>query len=612
MRPRALGRRPVLLGLGGLCAVPAAARAAAATPGLAGIGTPALPPDFPHFPWANPDAPKGGEARFAVIGTFDSFNPFILQGEAAFAAYRLFDSLLYRNDDEPDSAYARLAATVELPPDRRAVTFTLHEAARFSDGAPITAADAAWSFDTLRRHGRPQYRQVTEGVESVRVEAPLRLTYHLRPGADRELPLILGSLPVLPRHFWKDRPFDHPLTEPPPASGPYRLGAFSFGRSFTLERVENWWGENLPTARGLYNFGRMTYEYFRDSGVAMQAFKAGQIDWRQENIAREWATGYDFPAVRKGWVIRRSFRQHLPAGMQGFVMNTRRPQFADRRVREAVALAFDFQWMNRTLFYGAYRRTESYFANSDLACSGVPEGAELALLAPWREKLPAKLFTTPFVLPRTNGSGYNRAGLTRAMALLQEAGCRVVDLRLRDPEGRPFAFEILLNEPTFERVALPYRSWLARLGIDASVRTVDAAEYQRRTDHFDFDMIMTVIPEGDRPGPEQYSYWSCRAAHTVGSDNLAGVCDPVVEALLPAVVNAEDRPTLLAAAHALDRVLLWNWYVVPNWYSGDTRVAYWNRFGYPNVPVRPGMILDSWWIDPTLDAALDAARGNHG
>jgi microcin C transport system substrate-binding protein len=581
------------------------------TPGLSGLGDPALPPDFVHFPWVNPTAPQGGEVRLSVIGTFDSFNPFILRGQPAFAAYRLFDSLLYRNDDEPDAAYGRLAAEVAIAPDRSAVTFALHAAARFSDGVPITAADVAWSFDVLREHGRPQYAQLTTGVAAVQVEAPRRLTFRLRPDADRELPLIIGSLPVLPRHFWQDRPFDRPLTEPPPASGPYRLGAFAFGRSFSLERVERWWARDLPTTRGLYNFGRITYEYFRDSGVAMQAFKAGQIDWRSENIAREWATGYDFPAVRKGWVIRRAFHHRLPAGMQGFVMNTRRALFADRRVREAIALAFDFEWMNRTLFYGIYRRTESYFANSDLACSGIPEGAELALLAPWRAQLPPRLFTTPFVLPRTDGSGYNRAGLTRAMALLEAAGWRVVNFRLQNAEGRPFAFEILLNEPTFERVALPYRLWLRRLGIDASVRTVDAAEYQRRSDNFEFDMIMTVISQSDRPGPEQYGYWSCAAAHTPGSDNLAGVCNPVVEALLPAVVNAPDRASLLAAAHALDRVLLWNWYVVPNWHSDEVRVAYWNRFGYPDVPVRPGLIFDSWWIDPARDAALAAARGKH-
>lgn len=598
----------LMLGLMAAAAGVAEAQAPTRTPGLALLGAPALPPDFTHYPWVNPDAPKGGEVTLSTIGTFDSFNPFIVRGQPAAAAARVFDSLLARNDNEAEAEYGRLAGAIEIPPDHLSVTFDIRPEARFSDGTPVTAEDVAWTFETLLAKGRPLYRQYYAGVADTVVDGPRRITFRFRSNASRELPMILGELPILPKHWWQGRDFEHPLTDPPVGSGPYRIGHFEFGRTITVERVPDWWAADLPTARGLYNFDRIRTEYFRDGTVAMEAFKAGQIDYRAEYAAKEWATGYDFPAVQKGWVRKEKIADQLPQGMQGWAMNTRRPLLADRRVREALALAFDFEWANANLFYGDYTRTESYFSNSDLASSGLPVGAELSLLERWRDKLPAEVFTEPYKLPVTDGSGNNREGLRRALALLRQAGWEVRDRMLVDAQGQKFRFEILLDEPSYERVALPYRQWLSRLGIEASVRTVDAAQYQHRMDSYDFDMAMVGIGQSDSPGNEQRGMWTCEAAQQEGGDNLMGVCDPVVDALVPLVVDAPDRAALLTATHALDRVLLWGWYVVPNWHLAAVRVAYWDRFGRPNVPVRPGVVFDSWWIDAARSAALEAAR----
>jgi microcin C transport system substrate-binding protein len=575
------------------------------------LGAPGLPANFTHFPWVNPDAPKGGEVALGTVGTFDSFNPFIVRGRAAAAAVRVFDTLLARNADEAETAYAHLAGVIEIPADRMGVAFELRPEARFNDGSPVTAEDVVWSFNTLREKGRPNYRQYYADVTEAVVEGPRRVVFRFRTSGNQELPMILGELPVMPKHWWQGRDFDRPLTDPPLGSGPYRIGRFEFGRTVSLERVPDWWGRNLPTARGLNNFDTIRTEYFRDGTVAMEAFKAGQTDYRTENVAKDWATGYDFPAVQRGLVKKELIRHHLPTGMQGWAMNTRRALFKDPRVREAIGLAFDFQWANTNLFYDAYTRTESYFSNSDLASSGLPEGDELALLNPYRDKLPPALFTQPFTLPVTDGSGNNRDGLRRALALLREAGLQFKDRKLMDAAGHPFTFEILLAEPNFERVALPYKQWLARLGIDVTVRTVDAAQYQRRLDTYDYDMTMTVIPESDSPGNEQVGQWTCGAAGYEGGDNVMGICNPVVDALVPQVVNAPDRAHLITAVHALDRVLLWHWYLVPNWHLDYVRVAYWDKFGRPPAPVRPGVVFDSWWLDPARAAALDAARASN-
>lgn len=571
------------------------------------MGPAALPPGFAHFPYADPNAPKGGEAALGAIGTFDSFNIHIVRGTAAGSAGLVYDALMRASADEAQVAYGHLAHTVEAAADGMSVSFELRPEARFHDGVPVTAEDVAWTFQTLIAHGRPHYRQYWADVAEVRVDSPHRVTFRFKHANNRELAHILGQLEVLPKHWWASRDFARPLTEPPLGSGPYRVGRFEFGRTLVMERVPDYWGRDLPTARGMANFDRRV-EYFRDSTVALEAFKAGQIDFRQENIAKEWATAYEFPAVKRGLVKKEEFRHRLPTGMQGFVMNTRREVFRDARVREGLARVFDFEWANTNLFYGAYTRTGSYFSNSPLASSGLPQGAELALIEPYRDRLPAGLFTTPFTLPVTDGSGNNREQLRAALGLLREAGWTVRERRLVNEAGRQMRFEILLNNPAFERVALPYVQWLGRMGVDAHVRTVDAAQYQRLMDTYDFDMTVEVFGQSESPGNEQRGYWTCASAAQEGGQNSAGVCNPVVDELVEKVINAPDRAALEAATHALDRVLLWNWYVVPHWHLRTIRAAYWDRFGRVDMPLRSGMAFDAWWIDPKRSALTDAAR----
>ncbi|MDA8050735.1 MAG: extracellular solute-binding protein [Rhodospirillales bacterium] len=580
----------------------------ARTDAVSVLGPPALPPGFTHFPYVNPGAPKGGSVTLFALGGFDSFNPYILRGTPASGLVRLWDTLLTTSADEAGTGYAHLAEAVEISPDRATITFTLDPAARFYDGTAVTAADVVFTFHALVSAGQPFYRLYYSAVGSLDAPSRRAVRFHLRSVRSRELPLILGELPVLPAAFFAHRDFSRPLSEPPFGSGPYRIGTYAFDRSITYQRNLDYWAADRPTARGLFNFDTIHTEYFRDDTVAFEAFKAGNIDFRNENISKNWATSYDFPAVRRGLVKRRRVRYRLPTGMQGFAMNTRRAIFADPRVRKAMAWAFNFRWENKNLFYGLYTRSLSYFSNSDLASSGLPEGAELALLEPWRKKLPPELFTEPFTLPEGSSSGIDNKALLEAFRMLEAAGWHVAGGRLVNHSGQPFVFEILLPDPTFERVALPYTSWLKRLGITATVRIIDPAQYQRRMNNFDFDMTMTVIPESEIPGNEQRNYWTCAAAHTQGSQNLMGVCSPVVDALVEKLIAAPDRPSVLAAAHALDRVLLWGWYMVPQWHSNYFNLAYWNRFGFPTEPVRTGYVFDAWWIDETLAAATDAAR----
>lgn len=578
------------------------------TYGLALVGKPALPPGFPHFPYVNPDAPKGGEVVLANLGSFDSFNPFIVRGTAPQSVGRVWDTLLRETADELDTGYGHLASVIEVAADHSYVAFELRPEARFHDGQPVTAEDAVWTFNMLREKGRPYYRQYYADVDKAVAESASRVVFHFKTAGNRELPMILGELVVLPKHWWEGRDFTAPLTEPPLGSGPYRVGKFEFGRTLTMERVPDYWARDLPTGRGLDNFGTIRSEYFRDATVALQAFKAGQVDYRRENISKVWATEYDFPAVRKGLVKKQAFPSSLPTGMQCFVMNTRRPVFADRRVRQAMTEVFDFEWENKNLFYNLYTRTTSFFSNSDCASSGLPSEAELALLAPYRDKLPPELFTRPFTLPVTDGSGNNREGVQRALKLLEEAGLRIKDRKLLDASGNQMSFEILLDEPTFERVTLPYVQWLDHLGIAVRVRTVDPAQYQHLTDAFDFDMTINTYGESDSPGNELWDFWGSAAAKQEGSDNLAGVADPVVDALIARVVSVRTREELITAARALDRVLLWNWYVVPQWHIQSVWIAWWDRFGHTDIPVRSGVAFDSWWVDPERATRTDSAR----
>src|SRR6201994_110451 len=592
---------------------------------IAVLGKPALPADFPYFPYVNPNAPKGGEVTLAAIGTYDSFNPFILRGTSTHgmtspwvtlpggsgsgaSVGHLWESLLIASADESAVGYGHLAGSIEVPEDKMWVAFELRPEAKFSDNTPVTAEDVAWTYNTLLEKGRPSFRIQMADVKDVVVESPRRVVFHFKSNENRELPLILGGLPVLPKHFFDDRDFTRPLADPPVGSGPYKIADFELGRSVTYTRRPDWWAANLPTGKGTNNFDRVRIEYFRDSTVAMEAFKAGQIDIRSENISKNWATAYDFPAVQKGLAIKRDFPHHLPTGMQGYAMNTRRPVFADPLVRRAMAEAFDFEWANKNLFYGSYTRTQSYFGNSDLASSGVPQGEELKLLEPYRKDLPPALFNEPFRLPVTDGSGNNREQLRHALGLLEQAGWSVKERKLVNKDGDQMSFTILLDEPSLERVALPYVQLLQKLGIDAKVRTVDPAQYQHLTDDFDFDMIMMIYPQSDIPGNELRDYFTCASAKAQGSYNVPGICDPAVDALVERIVTAQDRDTLTTAAHALDRILLWRWYLVPNWDSRSFHVAYWNILASPKKPIRTGFYFDSWWIDAAKLAATNDAK----
>ncbi|MBC7800798.1 MAG: ABC transporter substrate-binding protein, partial [Gemmatimonadaceae bacterium] len=483
------------------------------------LGTPALPADFPHFPYVNPAAPKGGEAVFAMVGSFDGFNPYILRGNAAIgtgaawqpgvggtgagsAGGHVWESLMVGSADEVATGYGHLAESIDVAEDGLSVAFVLRPEARFADGTPVLASDVAWTFKTLLEKGRPSIRVAYADVLDATAEGDRRVVFRFKSNQNRELPLAVGGLPVLSEKWWSTRDFTRPLTEPPLGSGPYRVERFELGRTVTYVRNPNWWARDRPTGRGLHNFDRVRIEYFRDPTIVMQAFKAGQIDYRQENISKEWATGYDFAAVRDGQVRRDEIPHKLPVGIQGFVMNTRRDVFSDPRVREAMAQVFDFEWMNRNLFFGVYARSNSYFGNTAQQAKGLPDADEQALLAPFRDKLPPALFNEPFSVPSTDGSGNNRDGLRRALALLKDAGWTVRDRKLVDAQGKPMAFTILLHDPTLERVALPYQQWLQRLGIEVGIRTVDNAQYERLTDEFDFDMTTQIYPGADLPGNE--------------------------------------------------------------------------------------------------------------
>jgi microcin C transport system substrate-binding protein len=625
-----LHRRRDLLALGAaatLGAVPAgfrprAGQAAVPAPGQAGpdgairthalslLAEPVLPRDFPHWPWVNPAAPKGGEIALTALGSFDSFNPFILRGTPAVGLNSLlYDTLLMESADEASTEYTHLAETIELPRDRLGVTFELREIARWHDGRPITAEDVVWTFETLRNHGRPFYRAYWGDVAEVKAEGPRRVVFRFRSDENRELALILGQMPVLPKHFWEGRDFARPSLDIPLGSGPYRLERFEPSRSVVYRRVPDHWARDLGTRKGTNNFDVIRYEYFRDTTVAFEAFKAGQIDFRTENVARDWATGYDFPAVRRGLVRKEEIPHEIPTGMQCFAVNLRRPLFQDARVRRALIEVFDFEWLNANLFYNAYTRTRSFFSNSDFASRGLPEGRERAILERYRGKVPDRLFTEEYRLPVTDGSGNNRDGARRALALMREAGWSVRDRRLANAAGQRFEFEILLQGATFERVALPYVQWLERIGVTARVRTVDPAQYQVRIDAFDYDMTIDSIGQSFSPGNEQRDFWTCAKAQERGSRNVAGICDPVIDELVEAVIAAPDREELVARTRALDRVLLWHDYVIPQWHNRSFRIAWWDRFGRPERNPRYGLgFPTTWWLDPARERAGEEGR----
>jgi microcin C transport system substrate-binding protein len=579
------------------------------THALAMHGTPKYGPDFSHFDYVNPDAPKGGTIRLADQGTFDSFNPFIPKGNTGIGV-SYFETLLASSADEPFTEYGLIAASIEIPDDRSWVTFTLRPEARWHDGKPISVEDVIWSLKTLKSEGQPFYRFYYAGVSGAEQVGDRQVKFTFSEQGNRELPLIVGQMPVLPKHYWQTRDFTRTTLEPPLTSGPYRVTAFEAGRFVQLERVKDYWGENLPVNKGQHNFDVIRTDYYRDDTVIRTALKAGDIDYREENQAKAWARDYDVPAVRKGWLKKEKIPHQRPTGMQAFVFNTRRPIFQDRMVRRALAYAFDFEWTNKNLFFGQYTRTESYFSNSELAATGLPKGEELAILERYRDRLPPEVFTLPYQAPKTDGSGHNRANLRQAFALLKKAGWEVRQQKLvKVASGEVMQFEILLVSPAFERVVLPFVRNLERLGITVRVRLVDQSQYINRLRAFDFDMVVGGWGQSESPGNEQRNYWSSAAAASPAARNYAGIQDPVVDELIELLIQAPSRESLVARTRALDRVLLHGHYVIPNWHLRFQRILYWDKFSRPDKPAKFGTSIDLWWYDSEKAARLRAARG---
>lgn len=606
----------------GLAAAPAAAQeaeTATALPDIAAVepvvgiamhGEPRYTEGFAHFDYVNPNAPKGGEMKLFTTGTWDSFNAYIAKGTSVAGIGMIYDTLLTPSDDEPFSEYARVAEAVRMPEDRSWVAFDIDPDARFHDGEPIKPEDVIWTFNFLVEDGDPLYRFYYGNVKDVVKTGDRQVTFLFQEGSEnRELPLIVGQLPVLPKHYWTAEGRDPTATtlEPPLGSGPYRVAGFEAGRYVVYERVTDYWGKDLPVNVGRNNAGRIRYDYYRDTTVALEAFKAGAYDIRMENSAKNWSVGYQFPAFEQGLVKKATFDHDLPAGMQGWVYNMRRDIFADPLVREALAYAFNFEWANQTIFYDQYARTRSYFDNSELAATGLPSQEELEILEPLRGEIPERVFTESYTPPMGDASGNIRENLRAAFLLLQEAGWQV-DPKTRmlvDPEtDEPFSFEILLVSPEAERYTLPFVQNLKTLGIDARVRTVDTAQYINRLRSFDFDMTVVVWGQSLSPGNEQREYWSSAAAEHTGSRNYAGLQSDAVDKLVELVIQAPDRKSLITRVHALDRVLQWNFLVIPHFHAPYQRVAYWDKFGFTDARPMRGIDLMAWWIVPDKDKVV--------
>ncbi|MGM0423204.1 MAG: extracellular solute-binding protein [Pseudomonadota bacterium] len=556
--------------------------------------------------YANPEAPKGGSFRTYAIGSFDNLNPYILKGSPAAGANLPYDTLLYNTEDEAFSEYGLIAKSFEMPEDRSSVTFNLRAEARFHDGTPITAKDVIWSLETLKEDGHPFYRAYYNNVAKVVAENDHRVRFEFDVSGNRELPLIVGQMPVMPSHYWQDKTFAQTTLTPPLGSGPYRISDVDPGRSVTYERVEDYWGRDLAINKGRHNFDEISYEYYRDDTVALQAFLAGEYDFRRENTAKTWQTGYTGDAVAEGKIIKMERPHKLPTGMQGFVFNTRRDIFADKAVRRAINHAFDFEWSNKQFAYGMYERTGSYFENSVLASSGLPKGRELEILNEFKDQLPEVLFTEEFTLPKTEGTGQDmRRHLRDGIGMLEQAGWTLNEQGLREKDGTVLRFQILLSNASFERWAGPFIKNLRRMGIEADMRVVDSAQYQNRMDSFDFDMTVSTFGQSLSPGNEQRDYWHSSNADQPGSRNLIGVKDPVVDELIEMVIQAPDREELIMRTRALDRVLLWGHYVVPHWHIDYFRLAFWNKFEHPDRAPAFGLgVTDIWWENPDKAAQL--------
>ena len=567
--------------------------------GISMHGTPKYPVDFTAFDYVNPQAPKQGTLTQGAIGMFDTFNPYVINGMAPAGVGLMHDTLMKQSLDEPFSLYGLIASAIEVPDDRSWVAFEINPRATFSDGSPITPADVIFSFETLRDKGLPTYRYYYADVDKVYQEGANKVVFKFKQGSNnRELPLILGELPVLSKAWWQTRDFTKTSLEVPVTSGAYIVDTFDALRQITYRLNPQYWAMDLNVNRGQNNFEKIKYDYYRDATVMSEAFKAGIIDIRQENEAKKWVALQDEPAIQDGRLKKKAFAHHLPSGMQGFVFNLRRPIFQDVKVRQALSYAFDFNWANQNLFHGLYKRTTSYFDNSYLKSPQLPTSDELKLLAPYRAELPQDLFKTAFIVP-SNDNGKMRHNLKTALDLLAQSGWTVQNGILKNALGDPFEFEILLDAPSapmWERVVLPFAGRLKRLGIKTHITTVDVIQYKNRLDTFDYDMIVSVWGQSLSPGNEQRYFWGSESADTHGSMNYAGLKSPVVDALIEKIVSAKTSEDLTTATHALDRVLLWSYLVIPHWHTPVLRYVYWDKFEMPTIVPMKGVSPLTWWV----------------
>jgi len=574
--------------------------------GISAFGDLKYPPDFKHFDYVNPTAPKGG--RFSHIGatrafnqnflTFNSLNTFILKGDGAQGMELTFASLMVRAEDEPDSLYGLAARAVQISPDGLTYRFLLRPGIKFHDSSPITARDVAFSLKILKDKGHPIARQLLRDVVGAEATDDATVAVHFAAHRARDVPLFAASLPIFSRDYYSKRRFDETTLEVPLGSGPYKVGNFEVGRHIEYERVKDWWGSDLPVGRGQHNFDILRYEYYRDREVAFEGFTARSYLFREEFTSRAWATRYDFPAIREGHVKREIIRDDTPSGAQGWFFNTRRAKFEDRRLREAFIYAFDFEWTNKNIMYGSYQRTHSVFQNSDMMAVGKPSADELALLESFRGKVPDEVFGEPFVPPVSDGSGQDRPLLRQANALLQEAGFVIEGGKRVTPQGEPISVEFLIDEPSFQPHHMPFIKNLGTLGIEANLRVVDPVQYRKRVDDFDFDLTIQRFGFSSTPGDSLRSYFSSQAAAMKGSQNLAGISDPVIDALIDKIIEADSRTSLTTACRVLDRMLRTGRYWVPHWYKASHWLAYWDVFGRPATKPRYARgIPETWWYD---------------
>ena len=577
-------------------------------------GEPKYDQNFISVEYVSNNAEKGGNIVRSAIGTYDTFNPFTLKGTSAAGIGLLYESLTVGSSDEAFTEYGLLAKSIEWPDDRSWVTFTLRDEAKWHDGKKITSDDVVWTFNTLMEKGHPFYKYYYGDVSEVIKITENKVKFEFSTNTNKELVLIVGQLPVLPKHYWENKNFEETTLDVPIGSGPYKVKSFDAGRSITYELDMDYWGfENniVPIKVGKDNMGSIRYDYYKDRGVEREAFKSGEIDFFSENTSKEWATGYDIDAVTEGLIKKELIPHENPQGMQAFAFNTRKDIFADKRVRKALSFAFDFEWTNKNLFYGAYKRTDSFFENSELASSGLPSQAELAYLNPYIDQLPKEIFNEEYSNPKTDGSGFIRNELQEATKLLQEAGWKLRDGKLENTNGEPFEFEILLVSPAFERIVLPFIDNLEKLGINASLRTIDSSQYQKRIESFDFDMVVFTFSQSLSPGNEQRNFWSSGAADTNGSRNIIGIKNNVIDLLIENLINAKDREDLITISRALDRVLLWNYYVIPQWHISAYRVLYWDMFDQPKQKPKYSLGFDTWWVNQNKFNFINSQRSTN-